>query len=179
MKGEVRAYSKFGTGTTFVVCIPTTSVPLPLAQRIHPESMINYLKQRHLRVLMADDSPFNVILICDYLSKFKASIASVAYNGHDAWSKYLEFAMNNQLDIVTLDIDMPIMDGRTVCDKIREYEKEKKLKPVVIILISGNYDKDQVDEYLNPEKGHRADYFLRKPVSFLDFTRTTYDLITQ
>ncbi len=87
--------------------------------------------------------------------------------------------MNGQLDIVTLDIDMPIMDGRTVCDKIREYEKERKLKPVVIILISGNYDKDQVDEYLNPERGHRADYFLRKPVSFLDFTRTTYNLITQ
>jgi len=55
-----------------VVCIPTTSVPLTQAQRASPESMIKYLKGRCLRVLVADDSPFNVTLICDYLSKFEA-----------------------------------------------------------------------------------------------------------
>lgn len=62
------------------------------------------------------------------------------------------------------------------CDRIREYETEHKLKPVIIILISGNYDKEQIGEYLNPERGHKADCFLRKPVSFSEFHRAVYSL---
>lgn len=94
---------------------------------------------------------------------------------YDAFMNYKEYS--SQLDVITLDIDMPIMDGKKVCDNIRRYERENRLKPVVIILISGNYDKEQVEEYVNPEKGHRADCFLRKPVSYSEFNRAVYNLL--
>jgi len=178
MDGDIRAYSKPGAGTTFVACIPTTAMPLNKRPRIGSESMVKQLTEKRLKALVADDSPFNVTLICDYLLKFEATIVSAAYNGYDAFLKYQACKIANvELDLVLLDIDMPVMDGRTACDKIREYEEQHQLKPVGIILISGNYDKEQIDEYINPEKGHKADAFLRKPVSFNDFNHAVYNLI--
>lgn len=178
MNGEIPAYSKFGKGTTFVVCIPSTSVPMNNIQRIASESMLQQLSTKHLKAIVADDSPFNVNLVCDYFAKFEASVASVAYNGFDTFIKYKECkASNINIDIVVLDIDMPILDGRKACDRIREYENENKLKPTLIILISGNYNKEQIEEYLDPAKGHKADCFLRKPVSFSDFHRAVYSLV--
>jgi len=180
MNGDIRAYSKVGVGTTVVACIPTTAMPMNRRPRVDSQSMKTHLAEKHLKALVADDSPFNVTLVCDYLSKFDTTIVSVAYNGYDAFMKYQACKIANvQLDLVLLDIDMPVMDGRTVCDKIREHEEQHKLKPVGIILISGNYDKEQIDEYINPEKGHKADAFLRKPVSFSEFNQAVYNLVTR
>ena len=53
---------------------------------------------------------------------------------------------NRRVDIVTLDIDMPRMDGRAACQKIREYEASKGIMPTTIMLISGNYDEERVKE---------------------------------
>jgi len=180
MNGEIRAYSKLGTGTTFIVCLPTVSVPLNTVQRADSEVIIKKLKERNLKALIADDSPFNVNLTSDYFSKFGGSVVSTAYNGYDAYMRYKECKRANvNIDLVILDIDMPTMDGRTVCDMIRRYEKENKLKPVMIILISGNYDKEQINEYISPKKGHRADEFIRKPVSSSEFNRAIYNTITR
>jgi len=180
MNGEIRAYSKPKIGSTFIVCIPTVALPLSSRFRADSTSMINQLSEKHLQALVADDSPFNVNLTCNYFAKFGATVVSVAYNGCDAYIKYKECHLANMpLDVVTLDIDMPVMDGRTACEKIREYEKKNNLKPATIILISGNYDKAQVNEYLDPMKGRRADCFLRKPISFGDFNRAIYNLMSQ
>jgi len=179
MKGEIRAYSKPGVGSTFIVCIPTTSLPLDNVQKVGSELIIHQLKQKQLKALVADDSPFNVNLTCNYFTQLGASVVSVAYTGYDAFLKYKEARLSNvYIDIIAMDIDMPIMDGRTACDKIRQYERENRLKPTVILLISGNYDKEQIDEYINAEQGHRADYFLRKPVSYSEFNRAVYNLTT-
>jgi len=178
MNGEIRAYSKFHKGTTFVVCIPTISVPSSHIQRADSEFMFQQLSTRHLKAMVVDDSPFNVNLTCNYFAKFEASVVSVAYNGYDGFLKYKECRIKHiDINVVTLDIDMPVMDGRTACDKIREYERENRLRPALIIFISGNTDEEQVEEDLNPEGGRRADYFLRKPVSFSDFQRAVYSLI--
>jgi len=178
MKGKIRAYSKFNQGTTFVVCIPTISVPISNVQRTDSETILQQLTTKHLKAIVADDSPFNVNLISEYFAKFGASVASVAYNGYDAFMKYKDCKTSHvNIDIIILDIDMPVMDGREACDKIREYEKENRLKPALIILISGNYDKEQIDEYLSPDRGRKADCFLRKPVSFSEFHRAVYSLV--
>jgi len=180
MDGEIRAYSKSNKGTTFVVCIPTLSVPGNSVQRTRSESILQQLTTRHLNALVVDDFPFNVDLTCNYFARFEASVVAVAYNSYDAFVKYKECRTKNiNIDIVTLDIDMPILDGRKACDRIRGYEKEQRLKPAVIILISGNYDKQQIEEYLDPNKGLKADYFLRKPISFSEFHPAVYSLVVK
>jgi len=178
MGGEIRAYSKLGTGTTFVVCIPTIALPLDTAQKVDSPSILKRLSEKCLKAVIADDSPFNVNLISDYFSKFGGSAISLAYNGYDAVTKYQECRKANlNTDVVVLDIDMPIMDGKIACERIRQYEKDNKLKPAVIILMSGNCDKEQIDEYIGREKGHRADYFLKKPISFAEFSQAVYNCV--
>jgi len=182
MNGEIRVYSKPRIGTTVVVCIPAVAIPLNRRQRANPLSIINSLTSKHLKGIVADDSPFNVNLMCNYFSQFGASVVSVAYNGSDAFMKYKECRMTNvEIDVVILDIDMPVMDGLKACDKIREYERAHRLKPVLIILMSGNYDLEQIGDYISSERegiGHKADSFLRKPVSFSEFNRAIYNLLT-
>jgi len=176
MGGEIRAYSKPGVGTTFVVCIPTVALPLNPSQKIDIQSIVKCLSEKCIRAVVADDSPFNVNLISDYLSKFWGSAISIAYNGYDAVTKYKECRKANlDIDVVVLDIDMPVMNGKIACEKIRQYEKDNKLKPAMIIFMSGNYDKEQIDAYIGREKGHRADCFSKKPVSFNDFIQAIYN----
>jgi len=79
MDGEIKAYSRPGAGTTFIVCLPAIALPLNQMARTNSRVILEKLTDRRIKALVADDSPFNVSLTCDYLSKFGASVASVAY----------------------------------------------------------------------------------------------------
>jgi len=178
MNGDIRAYSKLGKGTTFIVCIPTVTAPTRTSDWYLSKSlpsMLDSISKQSFCCVVADDSPLNVVMICSFLNKLAVEIASTANNGYDAYVKYKESReAGKTIDIVTLDIDMPKMDGKTVCQKIREFEGERELTPAVIILISGNYDQEQVNDCLGREK--RADYFLKKPLTFEEFSSAIYKL---
>jgi len=180
MSGDVRAYSKPGIGTTFIVCLPVVTIPVQnRAERA--ENIVERLKERKIKAMVADDSPFNVSLTCNYLNKIGGTVVSVAYNGYDAYMKYRESRKAGiEVDVVCLDIDMPIMNGRLVCEKIRQFEKEiGLLNGVVIVLISGNYAREEVEKDIGTGTGRerKADWFLKKPVSYEDFNSAMYDLV--
>ena len=179
MSGGVRAYSKIDFGTTFILLIPTISVASnnPIGLTSLNNSIFEELKQKKLNVLIADDSPFNVTMICNYFNKVGAYVADTANDGLEAYKKYQKSVeAGTVIDIVTLDIDMPNMDGKTTCRKIREYETQRGISAATIVLISGNYDEQQLKESLSSEGERRADCFLRKPVSFEDFALAVYRL---
>ena len=177
MEAEIRVYSKLGTGTTFIICIPTMSVSVkPKFQRQRTlASMVEVLALQNLNCLVADDSPLNVAMVCNYFEKIGISSANTAGNGEDSLNLYKQNRLAGKMvDIVTLDIEMPKMDGKTACQKIREFEKENKLSPAIIILISGNYEAEQMD-FLGKDK--KADCFLKKPVTFEEFSSTIFRLL--
>ena len=173
MNGDVRAYRRLGTGSTFVICIPTVSVYHDSSVDLDrtPSMRIQRINEKNLIALVADDSPLNVNMVCEYFKKISANVVDTASNGLDAFSKYKQNVEEGvMIDIVTLDIDMPKMNGILACRKIREYEKEKGIKPSTIMLISGNYDEDQVNECLDKDREGVVDYFLRKPMIFEEFS---------
>ena len=68
------------------------------------------------RVLVVDDEKMIVkglkfSLMQDY------SVVDCAYDGEEA----LEYAKNNEYDIILLDIMLPKLDGLSVCQQIREF----------------------------------------------------------
>jgi len=182
MKGDIRAYSREGQGTTFIVCIPTRSVALQLHPhlQISSSSMISTIMQKKLKAVVADDSMLNIKMISEFFYQLNVEVMSTAANGLDAYTDYKNYRdFKQMIDIITLDIDMPKLDGKMACQKIREYERQMRLKPAIIILISGNYDLEQVNNYMDAHNEKRADWFLKKPVKFEDFSSTIYHLISK
>ena len=173
MGGDIQAYSRPDVGTTFILCLPVTSVVNNNLSHIERNSamvVVDRIRHRELTAIVADDSPLNVAILCGYFTKVSTCVLETAVNGLEALEKYKKsIEAGLKVDIVTLDIDMPKMSGKTACQKIREYETQKKLAPTLIVLISGNYDQEQVKECLDANGSQRADCFLRKPLLFEDF----------
>ena len=176
MEADIRVYSKVGKGTTFTICIPTMSISVKSRFQMHRNlaSMYEMVNPKNLKCIVADDSPLNVAMMCNFFEKLSIKPMNTAINGEEALNLYKQSRQaGNMVDIMTLDIDMPRMDGKTACLKIREFEKANKLNPTIIVLISGNYEEQQI--HLGTEK--KADYFLKKPVTFEVFSSTVFRLL--
>ena len=179
MEAEIRVYSKPGRGTTFIICIPTMSISIKPELKVQRSraSMFEMIALENLHCLVADDSPLNVAMVCNFFDKMKIKPIHTAGDGEEALNLYKRSRQSGKMvDVVTLDINMPKMNGRTVCQRIREFEKTNRLSSTIIILISGNYEAEQIDlGSKNTEK--KADYFLKKPVTFEEFSFTIFRLL--
>lgn len=79
------------------------------------------------KVLVVDDSAFMRKLITDMLSKHPLlEVIGIARNGKDAVAKALEL----QPDVITMDIEMPIMNGLEALKQIMEQQ------PTPIVMLS-------------------------------------------
>jgi len=185
MEADIRVYSKVNKGTTFIICIPTMSISVIESQfqiQRSVASMFHMINNHGIKCLVADDSPLNVAMICNYFDKIGIKPVGTAGNGEEAVNLYKQCRQSGKMiEVVTLDIDMPKMDGKTACRKIREYERVNKLSPTIIILISGNYGEEQVEEDLgqNNNKEKKANWFLKKPVKFEEFSSTVFRLLNK
>ena len=105
------------------------------------------------RVLVVDDEKMIVkglkfSLMQDY------SVVDCAYDGEEA----LEYAKNNEYDIILLDIMLPKLDGLSVCQQIREFSDV----PIIMLTAKG----DDMDKILGLEYG--ADDYITKPFNILE-----------
>ena len=87
------------------------------------------------RVLVVDDSMFVTKQIGQILTSEGFEVVGTATDGQDGLEKYKELYPN--VDIVTMDITMPRMDGVTALEKIIEFDKDAK---VVMISALGKQD---------------------------------------
>lgn len=87
------------------------------------------------KVLIIDDSIFVIKQLTQILLSENFEVIDTATDGEEGLEKFKE--KHNQIDLVTLDITMPKMDGITVLEKILEYDKNAK---VIIISALGKED---------------------------------------
>jgi len=177
MKGQIRVYSKPKVGSTFAICIPTTALPMRQQSEQHlnvNDHLIPKLKSRGFKTIVADDSSFNVSLVCNFYSKIGVEVLATAKNGKLTYEMYLEIIKTTYIDIITLDIDMPILNGKEVCEKIRQHERKNNLRRSVVILISGNYDEEDMYNLLSKDNPNKADCFLKKPLVFEELCWAVY-----
>ncbi|MDB4933731.1 MAG: DNA-binding response regulator, AraC family [Labilithrix sp.] len=83
-------------------------------------------------VLVIDDDPDTVETMRDILEEEGHTVVS-ATNGLEG----LELAARNVPDLILLDLDMPVMDGRTFLDVIRNVPA---LANVTVVVLSGTTD---------------------------------------
>lgn len=104
------------------------------------------------KILIVDDNALNREMLVEIL-KDKYNL-SQAQNGKEA----LDFLRKNQVDIdlILLDIMMPVMDGYTLLDELKK-DEELSVIPV-IVMTQGNSEQDELAAL-----GHGASDFVPKP----------------
>ncbi len=86
-------------------------------------------------ILLVDDSPVNIEILTDSLSRYKLTTAN---NGEEA----LEIAFSRQKpDLILLDVIMPGMDGYEVC---RFLKANELTRDIPIIFITGQTDPENI-----------------------------------
>ncbi|MEK7721463.1 MAG: response regulator, partial [Elusimicrobiota bacterium] len=107
------------------------------------------------KILLADDSEDNRVLILAHLKKYPFSV-DIAVNGGEALVKFKAGKYN----LLLMDMQMPVMDGYAAAAAIRQLEKEGGLAPSKIIAFTASVTKEDI------EKAMRAgcDAHLSKPI---------------
>jgi two-component system chemotaxis response regulator CheY len=93
------------------------------------------------RVLIVDDSMFIAKQLGQIFSSEGFEVAGTAADGAQGVEKYKE--MHPNIDLVTMDITMPVMDGVSALEKILEFDKN-----ACVIMVSALGKEDVVKKCL-------------------------------
>ena len=145
--GSVTATSKPGIGTTLTVYLPCT----PKRPKPTSDLQTAIVTKSGSRVLFAEDEAKTAEFMKEYLTS-KGFEVLVARNGREALELYQSH--RNQIDIVILDINLPLMPGHEVAQEIQ------KIDPHCAIIISTGYLEAGVSRSL---EANGIDTILKKP----------------
>ncbi|MDA3955246.1 response regulator [Oceanispirochaeta sp.] len=94
-----------------------------------------HMDGRAIKVLIVDDSMFVTKQISQILTSEGFDIVGTAADGAEGVEKYKE--LFPEVDLVTMDITMPRMDGVTALEKIIEFDKNAN---VIMVSALGKQD---------------------------------------
>ncbi len=115
-------------------------------------------KLKHCNILLVDDDPKQIELISVTLSHFFKTIFT-ATNGAEA----LEIFQEKRVDIIFTDYVMPMIDGWTFCNEIRQINRN-----LPIVMLSNYSDKEKLLGVI-PLK---ITTYLLKPISLTNIIET-------
>lgn len=113
--GEIRLSSTSGGGSTFIFTLPLEKCDDTVIEPLVPRDKIKFFFSENKKILVAEDIDSNFKLIESFLSGTNAEIIR-AFNGKEAVKKCLS---DRSIDLVLMDIRMPVMNGYTATEMIR------------------------------------------------------------
>ncbi|WP_419786094.1 PAS domain S-box protein [Pseudodesulfovibrio sp.] len=158
MGGDIRVKSRVGTGSTFSFAVrfePGVSCPLlELPVRTLPEA-----PQRPVRLLVAEDNDVNVMVTTLRLEDMGYQCI-VAKNGMEV----LDLIKREPVDLVLMDIEMPVLDGISATKAIRSAGPGGSIPDpdIPIIGVTAHALKEFRDKSLDAG----MDDYVSKPVDF-------------
>lgn len=94
-----------------------------------------------LKILLVDDSEDNRLLIKAYLKKYPHHLTE-ATTGEEA----VQILQHRSFDIIFMDMQMPVMDGYTATQKIRQLEKELGRSKTYIVALTAYALKEEQEK---------------------------------
>ncbi len=96
-------------------------------------SMVSRQIPLHRRILLVEDNLVNQEVVVDMLEQPGLQI-DICANGQEAVKVYRQ----HHYDLVLMDCEMPVMDGFTATQKIREYELQDRCQAVPIVALTAH-----------------------------------------
>lgn len=167
MGGEIVVESVPGKGSDFSVFLhlPLASEPMKLTEtQAEDEQATDENVFRGRRVLMAEDNEVNAMIAVEILGEMGAEV-DVADNGQKAVEAFAAHPQD-YYDFILMDVQMPVMDGRTAARNIRALNRPDA---ATVLIFALSADAFVEDERLSREAGMNAHY--AKPVNFAELQR--------
>ncbi len=124
---------------------------------------------------MNSSAPARILIIDDDLTVIKLAGSILSSGGYDVISSTdapvgLEMAMKEKVDLIVLDVMIPVINGFNICRLLKSQEKFKKIP--IILLTSRAEDEDRK---IGLEVG--ADEYIAKPLNREHFLKTVGELL--
>ncbi len=147
-KGAIRVYSELGHGTTIRVLLPVAH-GLTITTQTPP--VVPAQAPRDALVLVVDDEAAVRTIACAVLERAGCRTLGAA-NGEEALALFS--LQPDEIDLVLLDLTMPVMDGEETFHALRA------LRPDVRVIMTSGYNRQDATARL---AGRRLAGFLQKP----------------
>ena len=117
------------------------------------------------KILIVDDEP-SIIVPVQFLMEQNGYDVMVAFSGEEA----MEIIAEKKVDLILLDIMLPVIDGFEVCQRVRENPRWNKIKIILLTALGSD---------ANVEKGLAlgADAYITKPFSNVDIVEQVKELL--
>ena len=114
--------------------------------------MINQEMEKHdKKILVVDDEPDILKVVTFRVKKLEYEVVT-ATNGQEA----LDLIQKEEPDLILLDIELPVMNGYEVCQRVKTNEKLKHIPIIFLTASSASKIAEKVKEF-------NADDYLIKP----------------
>ncbi|TNJ39983.1 response regulator [Phaeobacter sp. B1627] len=145
MGGDLTCTSSEGAGSEFRASFRVSRASAPEQDHAKEPAKTEHaiLSARRWRVLVAEDNRTNRMVLRHMLKDYDLDMIWVQ-NGRKA----VDVCRSEQPDLVLMDVNMPVLDGVTATEQIRELEEAEARASVPIIAVSANALVHQVKAYL-------------------------------
>ena len=166
MNGSMSVESVVNEGSVFTVLFSEVTIATPEeAVATVAETDVSTMQFTGSRILLVDDNASNRAIIRGYLATYNLRLIE-AENGQEA----LDSLKHMHPDVILMDIRMPVMDGYTAAQEIRNSKPE--IRDIPIIAFTAYAMREQRQKYQDI-----YDAYLSKPTSKRDLILTLTEFL--
>lgn len=164
MQGEIIVKSEEGKGSDFTVFVrfPVAKEnEIPKESKLVSKDKIEAPENAFMgrKILMAEDNEINAMIVKEILEE-KGAVVDIVENGEEAVRCFMSH-VEEYYDFILMDVQMPIMDGRTAAQEIRQSGRKDANKILIFALSADAFVEDERKSMESGMNGHFA-----KPINF-------------
>ncbi len=154
-QGSIKVESEENQGTVFEFILPLKITRARPEKSKESSAEVNISVLKGLKVLVAEDNTINQFVVASHLRHW-GIVVDIANNGEEA----IFLLENKPVDLVLMDLQMPVMGGLEACKLIRSGKTKIKDANIPIIALTA----DAFEESKNKVLGCGMNDFATKPI---------------